>query len=389
MRLARAGGWFLSLWGVALLTVHAAPPAAPQGARRDPLYEFRFLSDSRDLLTVPGRIHVTAQDGGLLIEGRDGRLWTIEPSQLQSRKELKGPFLPAAEQELSRLLPAELGADFQVYTTRHYVLCYRTSREYAHWCGALFERLHAGFYNFWKQRGWELPESEFPLIAVILPDAASFSAFATRDAGAEYANAQGYYRIATNRMVLFDQTSSGGKPARSIAEIQRRIETAPRNIATIVHEATHQIAFNSGLHTRYADNPLWLTEGMAMYFETPDVQSRSGWKTIGAVNPLRLQPFRASLSRRPADSLRTMLQSDARFTAAESMGEAYAEAWAFSYFLIRTRKEAYTNYVRAIGKKPMLKWGTPTERLAEFQQFFGPDLAKLDSEFLKFIRTLK
>ena len=45
-------------------------------------------------------------------------------------------------------------------------------------------------------------------------------------------------------------------------------------MATIVHEATHQIAFNCGMQQRYADIPLWLCEGMAVYFEAPDLASK-------------------------------------------------------------------------------------------------------------------
>ena len=36
-----------------------------------------------------------------------------------------------------------------------------------------------------------------------------------------------------------------------------------RNVATIIHEATHQLAYNSGMQRRYADNPMWVSEGLA------------------------------------------------------------------------------------------------------------------------------
>src|SRR5207253_9543744 len=99
-------------------------------------------------------------------------------------------------------------------------------------------------------------------------------------------------------------------PANSPAEINERLSAVPYNIATVIHEATHQIAFNSGMHTRYADNPLWLAEGMAMYFETPDLSSKSGWKTAGAVNDLRLGQFQEfAAQRRARDSLATLISS--------------------------------------------------------------------------------
>src|SRR5213076_2929676 len=98
------------------------------------------------------------------------------------------------------------------------------------------------------------------------------------------------YSIQSNRIVLYDLTAGpDSRPAKTLDDITRKIGQSPFNVATVVHEATHQIAFNSGLHTRQADNPLWLTEGMAMYFETPDLSSKSGWKTVGVLNDLRLR----------------------------------------------------------------------------------------------------
>ena len=47
------------------------------------------------------------------------------------------------------------------------------------------------------------------------------------------------------------RSAASGLPARS------RTPVVPeRTVATIIHEATHQLAFNSGLQVRFADNPL-------------------------------------------------------------------------------------------------------------------------------------
>ena len=67
------------------------------------------------------------------------------------------------------------------------------------------------------------------------------------------------------------------------AEILARPEAAGL-VATVVHEATHQMAFNCGLHARLAPVPVWVSEGIATYFETPDLRSRTGWRGIGGVN---------------------------------------------------------------------------------------------------------
>ena len=98
-------------------------------------------------------------------------------------------------------------------------------------------------------------------------------------------------------------------------------------VSTVIHEATHQITFNCGLQQRFADIPLWLCEGLAEYFETPDLSFGKGWRTIGEINRPRLSQFQEYLLRRPPDSLNTLLVNDKRFRNPNEALDAYAEAW--------------------------------------------------------------
>src|SRR6185369_8136454 len=111
-----------------------------------------------------GKILVEADDGGLLLLGQDGRLWTIEKAQLVSRKDTGNPFRPLSSAALAKELPAELGRGFEVVETKHYIIATSARREYAEWCGTLFERLYLSFHKFWKKRGVNLTEPEFPLV---------------------------------------------------------------------------------------------------------------------------------------------------------------------------------------------------------------------------------
>ena len=67
-------------------------------------------------------------------------------------------------------LQEELGPGFEVYRTQHYVIFYNSSEAYAKQVGALFEQLYRSFFIFWKNQRWELPEPEYPLVAVVLGD---------------------------------------------------------------------------------------------------------------------------------------------------------------------------------------------------------------------------
>ena len=179
---------------------------------------------------------------------------------------------------VKRVLP-QLPPGFEVcYSTKHYLIFYDTSKAYAQWCGSLFEQLYKTFNNFWTRKGFELTEPEFPLVAVVFADKRSYPKFSQPELGDAGESIIGYFSLTSNRMTMYDLTgveSQGHgrghvKTTAQINEILAQPE-AERTVSTIVHEATHQIAFNCGLHTRLSDCPRWFSEGIAMYFETPDL----------------------------------------------------------------------------------------------------------------------
>lgn len=363
--------------------------SAAQGG--EPAERFVFQDDNKQQQSATGQVLVEAVDGGVLLQTSDGTIQSIASENIADRKKTDKEFTPITPEELGMQLRRELGPRFNIILTKHYVICSDAGKTYARWCGTLFERLYAGFENYWDKRGLKLVAPTFPLAAIVFANQKDFAAYATTDAGPEVATAKGYYSLKTNRIVLYDLSgTTRGKKARSVAEINRRMSRTPFNTATVIHEATHQIAFNRNLHTRYADNPLWLTEGMAMYFETPDLRSRSGWKTIGKVNPLRMKRFKKQLARRQeTDSIVTLIQTDKRLLDAAGAEDAYADAWALSYFLIKTRGDAYVRYLKTIAAKKRLIPNSPEQRVADFQAAFGDDFSELERDWRKFLRRAK
>lgn len=366
------------------------PPPDPSPAAASPLVEVRYTLHGEPAVAL-GRILVTAVDGGVLVEERDGRLVTIPAAELLEKSEHQEPFRYFTADELEVRLREEFGPPFSVVRTRRYVMATNASREYAQWCGKLLERLQTAFYAYWRRDRLDLHEPPHPLTAIIFADPAEFAAYAARDAGPAVAATQGYYSIRTNRILLTDLTRDAGANApRSEGEIQRRVEGRLANLITVVHEATHQIAFNSGLHTRYADNPMWVTEGMAMYFESPDLQSTSGWRTAGRLHPGRWQQFQDYVRhRRPPGSLATLLTSEDRFRDPDALADAYAESWALTYYLIQERRREYAAYLQRLARKPRLKWDSPQQREEDFRAAFGDDLAGLERDFLNYINRLR
>jgi hypothetical protein len=351
---------------------------------------FDFRSGGRQQ-QVDGRLVLTAQDGGVLLLGRDGALWPIEPEEQLKRSHDETPFKPFLPDEMSRNVLGQLPTGFEAISTTHYVICYNTSKAYAQWCGALFERLYMAFTNYWTHKGFTLKEPEFPLVAVVFADKAAYLKFSQAELGAAGNAVIGYFSLQTNRMTMYDLTGAEAVVRRSnhantlsaITQFLARPE-AERTVSTIVHEATHQIAFNCGLHTRLSDCPLWFSEGIATYFETPDLTSAKGWRGIGMVNQGRLANFHDYLRQRPPNSLETLLTSDDRFRLPKQAGDAYAEAWALTYFLIRQHPKQYVAYLQLLSEKKPLLVDTPRTRLQQFTQTFG-ELRPLDTEFVRYM----
>ena len=346
-------------------------------------------------LSVEGRLLVEAQDGGVMVLGRDGVIWTVEPKELVRRTHDDAPFEPLSAEQLSKQLLAELPKGFNVHRTPHYLIFYSTSKEYAQWCGSLFERLYNAFVAFWTRKGFKLFEPEFPLVAILFADRPSYEAHARGEVGEGAQSMIGYFSLKTNRMTMGDLTGAawlgGGRRTSASSQVARILSQpeAERMVATIVHEATHQIAFNCGLHARFSDCPPWFSEGIAIYFETPDLRNTRGWGTVGLVNRPRLAQFRDYLARRPSDSLVTLLTDDKRFRDPKTGLDAYAEAWALTFYLIRRQPDKYVAYLEALSAKKPLVWDDPETRLQEFKRAFGDDLKRLDSDFVQYTLRLK
>ncbi|MDB5390169.1 MAG: hypothetical protein JWM11_5815 [Planctomycetaceae bacterium] len=330
------------------------------------------------------------QDKSLLIQGIDSRIWAVSAERLQGRKPTGKPFAPISKADLGAQLVREMGPGFRTHLTEHYVLCTNTSEAYTRWCGTLLERLATAFLLYWNHpdRNFKTTAPPFPLVALIFQQQTQFAEFATVDVGPDVAAVPGYFSSYSNRIVLYDLAFDKQNPQANSPEVIEQRLARSFNVATMVHEATHQIAFNCGLHTRLADNPRWLTEGMATYFETPDLKSKTGWKTAGQVHKTYLKRFKEFAKRRGEDSLKQLISKDERLTTAELAGDAYAESWALTYFLIRKKPQEYVKYLTMLAAKQPLEYLTPKERLQEFTNVFG-DLRTVDAEFIKYIKTVK
>jgi hypothetical protein len=346
-----------------------AAPATPP----DAWTELTLVEDDTGEPTIRGRELIVAQDGSTLVRKADQRLQLLSGDQIRRRQPVD-PEPPLPPRDLGRRLIADLPSGFDFLLTRHYLVCFDTNRSYAQWCAALFERLHGGFMTYWKRFAIDLSSPPEPLIVVIFADRRRYEAAAAVHLGKAAASVVGYYDQLDNRVTTFDITGSdllADARLQSAGRAGLDILASPAAsslIATLVHEATHQLAFNSGLHRRLAPIPVWVSEGIATYFEAPDLTSSTGWRGIGRANPPRRERFLTAAS---GPLLEALVQGDEPFRQTSTALDAYAHAWALIHFLLTTKRESCSRYMAMLAEKQPLAEEPDEQRIREFVQSFG------------------
>ncbi len=349
-----------------------------------------FDKDGRKL-DLKAEILVEADDGGLLIRTPDMKIWIVQPDKLVSKELLDKPLPASTAKELEKALLEELPDGFRIEKSRNFLVAYNTDRLFAKWISNLYEKLLRGFLDHWdKKRDYELKSPSTPLVVIVFGSFEEYSRFVQLETGNEPGTMIAYYNLMTNRVALYDLTSTFGAAGNARNDIQQILSSpgAAEMVATIVHEGTHQLMFNTGMQTRFSDTPLWVNEGLAMYFETPDPDSAQGFRAIGNVNLMRLNRFIVYSRTRKPDSLKILISDDNVLRDPAQLLDRYSEAWAFNYFLLNRHPDAYVAYLKHLAAKPLLKYDTPESRLSDFSLFFDGELAGLDHEFLEYVARL-
>ena len=320
---------------------------------------------------------------------QSGQLARVNLQKVTGYRQLAAEFRGHTADELRPLLLQEFGTEYEIAVLGSYVVCAQrgSAREYAD----VFDDTYRAFRHYFSVRGCRFEQPQFPLTAIVFPDFGSYADYCRQDRIPPNPNLRGYYLPSTNRVALYRQENA--KLSRTgTLKVQRSAlhgSTGGEFRKTMIHEATHQIAFNLGLHSRVGDNPRWVVEGLAMVFES-DAIRRGDWGGDSAtqrINRERYLHFGEYRKRRPSQAaLAKFLGDDQLFQ--RSVLDAYSEAWALTFYLVETQPSQYINYLQHIAGRDPLKPYESSERIADFQQFFGADLKWFDVQYLRFVDRL-
>ncbi len=357
------------------------------------------------LHSLQGRLHavdiVTFQDGGhqitlkgtfvttpsldtLLLMTADSHYHLLKKQSVIEQISDSAPFEYADKGVVSRTLQREFGSQFNVQSSTHYVICSSASAVDTNRCTAALERLFKGFFAFWRNRGLSLTPPPNQLVIVLHGNREMYQQHGQNELGAAVSSVHGYYSQKTNRVNLLaiDVAQRNGI-ARGASSI-----LASRTMATVIHEATHQLSYNSGLQTRLAPHPLWFSEGLAIFFEPPNLKTQTGYQPIGSVSPLHLGIYRTASRVRKVMNLEELVSHDRAFRDSATIRMAYAQSWALTYFLIRTRREEFLNYLKTHGAKQSLCADNSEIRLRDFEEAFGETIRELQRGFQRYMQRV-
>jgi hypothetical protein len=330
----------------------------------------RLQVDGRPLEGTP--LSWTKQNVVLL--GRDGQLFRFKADQAAEQRSLGGGFKSYSQAEIRGQLLGEFGQSFEVSCLGHYLVVHPAGQK-DQWAPR-FEALYRSFVHYFAARGWQLNEPRFPLVAVVFPRQTDFQRQAVREGVPPNNNLLGYYSPATNRILLYDATAGRSGGDWTI------------NAETIIHEAAHQMAFNTGVHSRFGGAPRWVVEGLGTMFEARGVwQSKTYQTQSDRINRGLLNAYRQHRARNPGLPPVVMPPSDQTYQAAPQV--AYPEGWAWSFFLCETEPRKYFTYLAKTAARPPFSQYRSQERTKDFTDAFGTDLKMLSVRMERFITELK
>ena len=320
----------------------------------------------------------------------DGQDHYIPSADVVDWKDKGSPAAPYSREQLKSLLRAEFGGGFYFVDTNHFLVVSNCDSKLARQAGTLLERAYHAFRGHFAGKGaFPMETLRQPLVAVVFRTRREYLEETSNRIGRVPEWSAGVYSPRTNRFYLFDafEGSLDGGPVRNRSALASpggasgRMST--RNVESLIHEATHQLAFNLGIHQRHGENPAWFVEGLATYFETADDSSQEGWKRGGELNAGRLAEFARIFPRLKPGFLDELVANDSGFRERD-VGEAYALSWALTYYLMKVKQTGCARYIRAVQARG-LSACTPAERLADFKTAFGATPKGLERDFSRYM----
>jgi hypothetical protein len=354
------------------------------------------VSDSRNTWT--GKL-VAMDKRSCVLFDRMGVMHRLSIRSLKSFRKVAEQYRPHSISQFRSQLLQEFPNGYELAGTTHYLVCGPKGKSQTY--ADLFEEVYRSVDSYYRVRGFSLTSPDTPLIAIVFGTREEFANYCREDDVRWSEQLRGYYSLKTNRIAMYDDPtlmtaveSEAGVQVASADQAARpetlSVYALSGHVAgTIIHEATHQVSYNIGIHSRVGTTPTWLCEGLATLLEAPGIRKPTGSRSRNSrTNGERLEWFRQEYSaRRSSGDLARLIASDDFFR--QRALDGYSFAWAFTFFLAEnpTYTRKFTEYLKIVSERdPMVQYSA-SDRLSDFTAAFD-DIARVEVDFQRFMERL-
>lgn len=288
---------------------------------------------------------------------------------------LPGRLQPLSAAELQAELSHEFGSAFVVRGSAQFVVVQPrgSTRDWAR----SMQQFYGNVQTYCSARRIPWREPSFPLVAIVMPSRQAMLNYAAKQQEPLTDNILAYFSVNSNRVIMYDTSIGRGKEGDSNASL---------DLATVFHEAFHQIAFNVGLHHRTVPPPLWVSEGLAAAFETDGLADHRRSRGIrDRLNPIHCRLFQ-DYSRQPgfARDIAQLLANDEMFR--RDPDRAYALAWGMAFYWLEQAPDAWALYLQQLNQHPPFEVVPAAQRRSDFGQLMPGSSAEFAARLAQYYR---
>ncbi len=258
----------------------------------------------------------------------------------------------------------------------------------------LLETIHVRLSRAMNSHGLALNATSEPLVWVYF---GCREQYREHPLGAEHADPafqDAYYCTRTNHVTLCADGMLSSREIRdesiaphATAESQYPDElcafqgTPAECIRMLTHEMVHQLAYNCGLQKRGVMYPLWVSEGLATFFEG---SALTGGKS--ASNPGRERRLAELGARKALLPLHELSILGGPGALRLSPADLYAQCWGLMTFLLQHHPDELSAYLADLAQSPMGRRSSASLR-QDFVRHFGP-IGALERSWHDYIASL-
>jgi hypothetical protein len=274
----------------------------------------------------------------------------------------------AVEKIKTQLVRNQIEQNFSVSEFPRFIVISDTSPNDVSLVGNTFEVVANTFENFLNEISFKGTPLSQKLLCLFFDKKYDYLEYSKKVEGLDSSFLAGYFDNFLNRILFSKMDEFGNK------------RTGPKLTAVVSHEITHMLSFNRGFQSAHAAYPLWIAEGLAMLFETENIDKPFGpeiWNHRGE-KFLRIQPE----ERIPLNdivgltALHPNLDNDIAI-------QIYDEIYALTFWLYHHKRDAFFSYLedfRVQGDRGNNRY-LPDQHRELFEKYFG-DIALVEREWI-------